>query len=67
MKNAELKSLGREELSQKLAGLKKELFDLRMAAAAGKLEKSHRLNLAKKDVARVSTLLKELGEEKKGN
>ncbi len=54
----------REELSQKLVGLKRELFDLRMQAAAGKLEKSHRLALTKKDVARVSTILKE--SEKKG-
>jgi len=64
VKNAELRSLTREELSQKLVGLKRELFDLRMQAAAGKLEKSHRLALTKKDVARVSTILKE--SEKKG-
>jgi large subunit ribosomal protein L29 len=59
-KTSDLKSLGREELNQKLSVLKKELFDLRQAAAAGKLEKSHQLSLAKKDVARVTTLLKEL-------
>ena len=55
----ELRELNVDELQDKFAAGKKELFDLRMAAAAGKLEKTHRLLIVRRDVARLATLLKE--------
>ncbi len=59
MKATELRELSPEELAQKLAGLKRELLDLRMSAAAGKLDKPHRMKVARRQVARITTLLKE--------
>ncbi len=65
MKISELRELTYEELSQKQSALKKELFDLRMQAAVGKLDKPHQLRLVRRDVARLSTLLKEKEPEEK--
>ncbi len=59
MKTSELRPLSPDELTQKLVGLKRELFDLRMQAGAGKLDKPHRVRLIRRDVARVLTLLKQ--------
>ncbi|MBI3322968.1 MAG: 50S ribosomal protein L29 [Candidatus Omnitrophica bacterium] len=58
-KIAELKELNEEDLRQKLAVFKRELFDLRMERAAGKLAKPHRMQLVRRDAARVLTLLKQ--------
>ena len=59
MKSSELKELNEEELRQKLAGFKQELFGLRMERAGGKLTKPHRMTLLRRDSARVLTLLRE--------
>ena len=55
---AELQELNSEDLSQKLQSLKKEMFDLRMQRAEGKLSRPHRLKQIRRDVARVMTLLR---------
>ena len=65
LKISELRELTYEELSQKHSALKKDLFDLRMQAAVGKLDKPHQLRLVRRDVARLTTLLKEKEPEKK--
>lgn len=59
MKAKELENLTIEELKQKLFGLKKELFSLRESLYTTKLEKPHKIKLARKDIARVITVLKE--------
>ncbi|MBI3322353.1 MAG: 50S ribosomal protein L29 [Candidatus Omnitrophica bacterium] len=59
MKVSELKELNEDELRNKLAGFKKELFDLRMDRAAGKLAKPHRMQLLRRDSARALTLLRQ--------
>lgn len=59
MKVAELKELNEDELRQRLASFKRELFDLRMERAGGKLAKPHRMQLLRRDAARVMTLLRE--------
>ncbi|MCM8811915.1 MAG: 50S ribosomal protein L29 [Candidatus Omnitrophica bacterium] len=58
-------AMNTEELKQKLAGMKKELLDLRMQAAAGKVDKTHRFRLLRRDIARVLTLLNEPAETQK--
>ncbi|MBI3614938.1 MAG: 50S ribosomal protein L29 [Candidatus Omnitrophica bacterium] len=62
MKAAQLRELSPEELAQKLSGLKRELLDLRMAVAAGKLDKPHRILLARREAARVLTLINQQQE-----
>ncbi len=65
MKVSELRNLSEDELTLKLTSLKKELFDLRMQAAGGKLDKPHRLRLVRIDVARILSLRREKVATKK--
>ncbi len=57
-KFSELKELNEDELENKLRASKRELLDLRMAAAAGKLDKPHRFQRVRKEVARILTFIK---------
>ncbi|MEA5054287.1 MAG: 50S ribosomal protein L29, partial [Propionicimonas sp.] len=56
---AELRALSRDELNAKVIELKEELFGLRFAAATGQLESHGRLREARKDIARIYTVLQE--------
>jgi large subunit ribosomal protein L29 len=55
----ELRGLTREELNAKVVALKEELFGLRFAAATGQLESHGRLREARKDIARIYTVIQE--------
>ncbi len=59
MKASELKELTVEELQTKLTELKTELFNLRFQLAVNQLENSNRIGAVKKDIARVSTVLRQ--------
>ena len=59
MKAAELRELTVEELQTKLTELKAELFNLRFQLAVNQLENSNRIGAVKKDIARVSTVLRQ--------
>ncbi|MCX7914014.1 MAG: 50S ribosomal protein L29 [Thermodesulfovibrionales bacterium] len=63
MKAASLRSLTIEELKQKYAELKKELFNLRFRLAKGELENNMKVRQVKKDIVRVLTVITE--KEKK--
>ena len=65
MKASELRELTVEELQTKLTELKEELFNLRFQLAVNQLENTSRIGAVKKDIARVSTILRqrELGIE----
>ncbi len=58
MKAKEIKNLTDEELSTKLSELKTELFNLRFRHASGQLENPMQINLVKKDIARVNTVIR---------
>ena len=58
-KIADLRGQTPDQLSDELIKLKKEQFNLRFQAATGQLEKTHRDNEVRKDIARVSSLLRE--------
>ena len=49
----------RAELNSRVTELKEELFSLRFAAATGQLESHGRLREARKDIARIYTVLQE--------
>ena len=51
--------MSRDELNAKVLELKEELFSLRFAAATGQLESHGRLREARKDIARIYTVLQE--------
>ncbi len=59
MKAKELKALSEQELNQKLADLKKELFNLRFQHAINQLDNPHKIEEVKRDIARVMTVLHE--------
>jgi large subunit ribosomal protein L29 len=52
----QLRDLSNEDLEQKLADTRQELFNLRFQAATGALENSARLRLAKREIARILTI-----------
>jgi large subunit ribosomal protein L29 len=59
MKYDEVTRLTTDQLSESLLNLKKEQFNLRFQAAVpGGLEKTHRVNEVRKDIARIKTLLR---------
>jgi large subunit ribosomal protein L29 len=59
MKPRELRDLTNEELNHKLNELQKQLYELRCEIKLGRLEKPHQINLIKKDIARINTIIKE--------
>lgn len=59
MKASDLRELTGEELQTKLTELKEELFNLRFQLAVNQLENSNRIGAVKKDIARVSTVLRQ--------
>ena len=59
MKTSEIRKMSTEEILKKIEELKNELFDLRMKQSTGSLEKSHKINQDRKDIARMKTVLSE--------
>jgi large subunit ribosomal protein L29 len=56
---AELRTSTEEELNDKLAEAKTELFNLRFQAATGQLESHGRLRAVRKEIARIYTVKRE--------
>ena len=47
------------ELKEELLNLRKEQFNLRMQRGAGQMSKPHLFQIARKDIARLKTILSE--------
>ena len=58
MKIDEVRKMTPDQLSDQLLSLKKEQFNLRFQGATGQLEKTHRVNEIRKDIARIKTVLR---------
>ena len=58
MKFEEVRGLTPDQLSETLINLKKEQFNLRFQKATGQIEKTHRVNEVRKDIARIKTVLR---------
>jgi len=56
---AQLRAMSRSELNSLVTELKEELFSLRFASATGQLESHGRLREARKDIARIYTVIQE--------
>ena len=56
---ADLRASSEEELDDKLAEAKIELFNLRFQAATGQLESHGRLRAVRKEIARIYTVMRE--------
>lgn len=59
MKVNEIRNLSTAELTEKVAGLKEELFNLRFQLATGQLENQMRIREVKKTIARIKTVQRE--------
>ena len=59
MKTTDIRKMSTEEINNKIKELKDELFDLRMKQATASLEKTHQINVDRKDIARLKTVLSE--------
>ena len=58
MKAAEVQKLSNSELEERLTGLKKDLFFLRMQHATNQLDNPLKIAQVKKDIARVKTVIR---------
>jgi large subunit ribosomal protein L29 len=54
----DVRRLTADQLSDELLSLKKEQFNLRFQAATGQLEKTHRVQEVRRDIARIKTVLR---------
>ena len=61
---SELRELSDDDLLHKLAERRQELFNLRFQSVTGALENSARLKLAKREIARILTVVNERDAEK---
>ena len=60
MKIKEIRDLSYEELTQKLADLKAELFTLRFQNSTSQIDNTSRIPEVKKSIARVKTVMREI-------
>ena len=58
MKIDDVRKMTPDQLQDNLLQLKKEQFNLRFQAATGQMEKTHRVNEIRKDIARIKTVLR---------
>ena len=59
MRPRDLRDLTDDDLEQKLADTRQELFNLRFQSATGALDNSARLKTAKREIARILTIRNE--------
>jgi large subunit ribosomal protein L29 len=57
MKIDDIRRLTADQLGEELLTRKKEQFNLRFQAATGQLDKSHRVQQVRRDIARIKTVL----------
>ena len=57
MKAEDIRAKTQDQLTDDLAALKKEQFNLRFQKATGQQEKTHRVGEIRKDIARIKTVL----------
>jgi len=58
MKIEDVRSLSSDQLAESLVNLKKEQFNLRFQKATGQIEKTHRVDQVRKDIARIKTVMR---------
>jgi large subunit ribosomal protein L29 len=59
VKAAELRELSEEELIARLREAKAELFNLRVQGATGQLDNNRRLQVVRREIARIYTIMRE--------
>lgn len=59
IKANELRNMTVDEIRGKIEALKKELYNLRTEAKAGRVEKPHKISDTRRDIARCETIIRE--------
>ena len=59
MSASHLRDLAHDELIEKLADLKEELFNLRFQVATNQLDNTSRIKEVKKEIARINTVIRQ--------
>lgn len=59
LKTSEIREMSTEDILKKIDELKNELFYLNIKKATASLEKPHKINQNRKDIARMKTVLAE--------
>jgi large subunit ribosomal protein L29 len=54
----DVRRLTPDQLTEQLLQLKKEQFNLRFQAATGQMEKTHRVQEVRRDIARIKTVMR---------
>ncbi|WP_419913461.1 50S ribosomal protein L29 [Hoeflea sp.] len=65
MKAVDVRAMSADELTDELAKLKKEQFNLRFQRATGQLEKTSRIKEVRRDIARIKTIARQKAAEAK--
>ena len=65
MKASDVRAKTQDQLSDDLANLKKEQFNLRFQNATGQLDKTARVRQVRRDIARIKTIAAEKAAGKK--
>ena len=58
MKAEDIRPMSGDQIGDEIAKLKKEQFNLRFQKATGQIEKTHRVDQVRKDIARIKTVLR---------
>ncbi|RRI03774.1 50S ribosomal protein L29 [Mesorhizobium tamadayense] len=66
MKAEDIRTKTQDQLTDDLAALKKEQFNLRFQKATGQLEKTARVKQVRRDIARIKTIAAQKAAAKKG-
>ena len=54
----DIRGMNPDQLTENLLNLKREQFNLRFQQATGQMEKSHRVEQVRRDIARIKTVLR---------
>jgi large subunit ribosomal protein L29 len=65
MKASDVRAKTQDQLTDDLASLKKEQFNLRFQKATGQLEKTARVRIVRRDIARIKTIAAQKAAAKK--
>ena len=65
MKASDVRMKTQDQLGDDLVSLKKEQFNLRFQKATGQLEKTARVKIVRRDIARIKTIAAEKSAAKK--
>lgn len=66
MKSSEIRSLNSEEIQSKISDTREELMKLRFQQVTGQLTDTSRLQIIRRDIARMETILREKMAEAEG-